>query len=1095
MYSRNFMCIHDMPISPRTSRRAGRLAVWVVAGVLGWAALAPPASAQSRSTSALRGEVLLPGGTPAPQVFVQLENPSTGLSRTALTNASGRFLFLGLPPGGPYDLELTLLGYAKVRIEALNLAVGETRPLRITLSTEALELEGIDVTLERTSLFDPGRVGPVTLVPAGEIANLPLPTRDLTQLALLSPLVTRTESGGFSVAGQNERYNAILIDGRTARDPFGLTPGGLPGGAAGGKLIPLDAVAQYEVLVAPYDVRLSGFTGGVMNAVTRSGTNRLEATAFAAHRPSAVGGELLLETGASSGADISTTQAGFSLGGPIVKDRAHYFMALEFEALSRPPQGFILGRDDPQLIRLGEPEVEVAREAIRSFLGEDPGTAGVLSLDRSLLNLFAKVDVALGEGHRLTVRNVLARAEDDGAPNRLGFDPYGLSTNGAERTGLSNTVNAELISALGGRTTNELSVLMQVGSDESRANVPWPQIEVPVLSSIAGAASVRELRAGGALTSQDNDLEQLQLRVTDHLTFVRGSTTYTFGATAARYDFSQRYLPGGVGEFLFADVTALQNGSPSQLQWTSVAPGRSERVDFGVSEVGVMAQSELSAGKGLTMRFGLRADVPWIDADARRNWPVLNFFGWDTGALPGGNLLLSPRWSFNWQSDDGAGSTQVRAGAGLFNGQIPFVWMADALQNDGARTVVNRCGQGNIPGWDGAPPESCRFSPPEETRNVTVFSPDFRYPQDFRISLGMDQQVGDATLSFGVLYNRAFNQLVLSELNLGTPSRTGPVREYGGADRTYHGEPVPTGFLPVRADERFGQVLFASNASDDWAMAATAEAQGRIRGLDVRAGYTWSASRDRMSLVATDMISNFGFTGVETEPNAQPVRRSNFDRPHKVVASISGAPLGEVGPRISLLYIGQSGAPFSYVYGGDVNGDGYPGLGPAFERTNDLFFVPEPQSLLLMGFASQGLLAEATEQFECLRGRAGQFVERNGCRAPWQNSLDLRFSQLLPSGLGRLRLDLDFVNVLNLVNPEWGRIETVRPVVPLLDFVERSEAGSVLDPGQGGRMVNRWSGASFRDAEGRLQPTQPWTSVPNRSQWQVQLGVRMELGR
>ncbi len=258
-------------------------------------ATSAPLSAQSRSTSAIRGDVTLPTGAAAEQVFVRLRNESTGLERTGLTNTSGRFLFLGLPPGGPYQVEVSLLGYAAVTLSDLTLAVGETRPLRIALTTEAVQLEGINVELVRDELFDPGRIGPVTLISAREIAQVPLPTRDLTQLALLSPLVTRTESGGFSVAGQNERYNSILIDGQTARDPFGLTPGGLPGGAAGGKLIPLDAVAQYEVLVAPYDVRLSGFTGGVMNAVTKSGTNRFEATAFASHRPSAVGGEFVLE--------------------------------------------------------------------------------------------------------------------------------------------------------------------------------------------------------------------------------------------------------------------------------------------------------------------------------------------------------------------------------------------------------------------------------------------------------------------------------------------------------------------------------------------------------------------------------------------------------------------------------------------------------------------------------------------------------------------------------------------------------------------------------------------------------------------------------
>ncbi len=1054
--------------------------------------LAFPATlaAQSRSTSAIRGEVSLPGGAPAVGAEASLSDSTNGFTRTILVDSRGGFLFLAVPPGGPYTIDVRLIGFAPGRIRDLDLSVGEIRMVSLELAQTAIELEGITVQSDRADVFDRGRVGPATLLSAREIESLPLLSRNLSDLAALSPLVTRTESGGLSVAGQNERYNSILIDGQWAKDPFGLTPGGVPGGQAGAKLLPIDAVAQYEVLVAPYDVRLSGFTGGVMNAVTRRGGNSVEGAGSFAHRNPGLGGPLKLATGdVAEGSEVERSVFSFRLGGPIVRDRVHYFLAAEIESQRRPPQGFSLGREPAALIGLAEADARRAGEAIGDFIGEQPGELGVVDLDRTLTNVFARIDWRLSETSLLVARNIFASAQDEDGPNRLGFDPYGFSSNSVGRQGRTNAVSLELTSAIGARASNELALLFQTNSDQTTPRSAQPQVDVNVLSSVDGVAVSRDVRAGARLTAQDSRLSQYQLRLTDNVSLVKDRTTFTLGVSGALYGFDQRFLPGALGEFRFRSVAAVEAGTPDLFSWTSLQEGEPESVDFSVAELGILAQSELDAGKGLTLRFGVRMDVPYVLADPVRNWDVLNFFGWDTGRLPSGNALFSPRWSFNWQGD-GERRTQVRGGAGLFSGQIPFVWLADALQQNGRRSVVNVCRGADAPTWTGQTPTSCRFGAPEEIRNVTVFSSDFRYPQDFRISLGFDREISDdASFSLGLLYNRALNQLVLSELNLGTPDAVGPVREFGGTDRTYHGRAIPSGFTPVRENADFGQVILASNESEDWAAAVTAEAQGRVGRVSLRAGYTWSTSKDRMSLVSTDMISNFGFTPVETHPNRQPLTSSNFERPHKVVISAVTKLFGANGPTVSLLYLGQSGAPFSYVYGGDLNGDGYPGFGPAFERTNDLFFVPDPSSQLQSGFATQALLTGAVADFDCLASQVGQILKRNSCRSPWQSSLDLRVAQEVQTGVGTLRLELDAVNVLNLLNSNWGRVETVRAVVPIVDFAGRAESLNEIRP-----LAVRWAGGSVRGAEGQLRPVEPWTPAPARSQWQIQLGARFSFG-
>ncbi len=278
------------------------------------------ASGQSQTSSAIRGVVLIADDTPIVGATVIVRHAQTGVEKGSLSNADGRFLLLLLQPGGPYELTISYLGYSDLTVEGIQLQVGETQTLTIYLTESAIEVEGIAVNVERDEIFNPGQVGPATLLNERMVESVPILSRDVMELANLSPLVKTTENGGFSIAGQNDRYNQILIDGVTNKDAFGLTAGGVPGGQAGAKMLPIDAVAQYEILVAPFDVRLSGFTGGVMNAVTKTGTNDWNLRAFGVGRHEALMGDLSLPTGLVNATGVDRSLFGFSAGGPIICD-------------------------------------------------------------------------------------------------------------------------------------------------------------------------------------------------------------------------------------------------------------------------------------------------------------------------------------------------------------------------------------------------------------------------------------------------------------------------------------------------------------------------------------------------------------------------------------------------------------------------------------------------------------------------------------------------------------------------------------------------------------------------------------------------------
>ncbi|NJD17731.1 MAG: hypothetical protein FIA95_00375 [Gemmatimonadetes bacterium] len=373
-----------------------------------------------------------------------------------------------------------------------------------------------------------------------------------------------------------------------------------------------------------------------------------------------------------------------------------------------------------------------------------------------------------------------------------------------------------------------------------------------------------------------------------------------------------------------------------------------------------------------------------------------------------------------------------------------------------------------------------------------LFEDGFAYPQYAKLSAAVDQELRPGwSASLGVLFSHSVNQVLLRELNIHPQEPLGPLRGYGGKARGYFGAPGNLGFSPIRLLPGYDQVLLVTNGGGDRSYSVTAELRGTLGArLAFQAGYAYARSYDRMSLADVDLIADFGETPPHADPNDPPLTPSNFDRPHKVVLSLWGTPIpGLPRTEVSLLYTGESGLPFSYVYRGDYNGDGYPGLGPASDRNNDLLYVPENPFEVPSGFGTSARLQAALDTDACLRRFRGQFVMRNRCRAPWQNRLDLRLAQALQVGEASVRLEADLVNLLNLFNGDWGLVHTIGPVSSLLQPYERAPLT--------GELLSEWAGGllPFRDGRGTLVTPQPWTVASPASQWQAQLGVRVTLGR
>ncbi|MFQ5690006.1 MAG: TonB-dependent receptor domain-containing protein [Gemmatimonadota bacterium] len=1084
-------------------RPTGLARPWRVAGaILLGSLLAPlPAAGQGVTTAAIGGRILDASGRPIADARVEMLHVASGIAAFASSRPDGRFFLPNLRPGGPYRLRVSKLGFATRTRENLYLRLGQVRQADVTLRTQAVALPGLDVRVEANPEFNPSRMGASVLLDETTVERLPTLTRNYIEFAELSPLV-KVSDEGISIAGQNFRFNSIQIDGALNQDVFGLSASGVAGGQANARPIPLEAIDQFEVLLAPFDVRQSGFTGGVLNAVTRSGTNEWKGSGFGFFRDESFVGDLTVDEVSRKPEQLDDIHFGGSLGGPIVKDRIHLFAAGEYERRRQPPPGFQVGVDNP-LLTLIQPDSAQRMLDILSGLGADPGSFGPITLDNTLANAFVRLDAQLSDRHRLMVRHNYVGAWNDPPPNRLPGEPYELSSNGTNVETTNNSTVVELLSDLGDRLSNDLLVNAGFIRDNTAPVADYPRVEVDLASQFVQERRLRRVRAGADFFAQSNDLDQDILQVSDNLTLALGGHRLLFGVSLERFGIRRRFQPGALGSYRFSSLAALEANRPDRYDISLPQPGATDpTARFAVLQWGGYVQDEWTIGDRLNLRLGARIDVPVLTASPRDNPAVKEDFGLHTSDTPSGNLLFSPRFGFNLRLDD---ATQLRGGVGLFTGRPPFAWLANAFQNTGLETVFLSCEGENAPPFDpGAPPPTRCLDgsgPETGTPDINVFDPGFDFPQDFKFSLGLDRK-----LPFGfvgtteVVLTDAVNQIFLEELNLGDAVlEKSPLNGYtdglGFGQREVFGHPTVEGFAPNRRSDRFGSVIRVTNSDGNISYGLSAELRRRFgRRFGLRAGYAFGRSGDTQSLISSDVTTNFGLTPVAGDPN-HPLRQpSLFDRPHKVVVNGTAHLLDRFGgTEITVLYVGQSGRPYSYVYQDDLNGDGFSGTGRTLDLGNDLFWVPSGTSDLPQGgVAERFVLQQLIAREKCLRENRGQIVPRNACRNPWSNQLDLRIGQTIRSGGTRVQVTFDMLNLLNFFSDGLGHVETARDNVKILRLTGRRSGLPLAPANPRDPLGVKFLGPIHQNPEtGGIRGALPRVPDVPASQWQAQLGIRV----
>jgi outer membrane receptor protein involved in Fe transport len=1001
---------------------------WIRKAGLGLAVLALGVTAarrgeaQGTTFSAVQGIVTQAGTTDRAieGATITVINGSTGQRYSATSRSNGRFNVENVAIGGPYTIEARAIGYQAARRSNVTLTLGQRYDANFTLQQSVVQLQEVVVSGAANPLINANKTGAEQIIGAQAIENLPLLGRNFTDLVRTSPQVV-----GTSVSGQNNRFNNIQIDGGVNNDLFGLGGTGAPGGQVNASAISLEAVKEFQILIAPFDVRQAGFTGGLVNAVTKSGTNEFHGSIFGYLQSNGLVGK---DTAGAEAAAFNTKQYGFTASGPIVRDKVHFFVAADLQKQSTPWAGQQIGSDPTggaDSVGIGITQATAQRVTdYLTGLGYNPGDWRAPTLSTPDNNVFGKLTFHLGTNSSLELSNNYVKASDDkltrnstATGNR---DGYQLSLSGWSQANKNNTTRAKWAAVFGNGLNNEF-----LAGYSSIRDIRDLTNRIPLLL-IGGDRSSATIAAGGDRFSQGNQLNQDIYEITDNLTFDVGAHRITVGTHNEFFKFFNVFTAGSYGIYSFKNVDSLIGSNPNRYEILFGTPSRPEGAvaNFNVKQYGFYAEDAWSPSDRLTLTLGLRADLPKVD-NPTTNPGLLDSLGVNTGVSPNGKLW-SPRFGFNFDPM-GQGKMIFRGGVGVFSGRPPYVWVSNAFVNTGLEQLDLVCSGSQVPAFTldtAATPRTCKSGsgPSSSASTINYFDKNFKYPQALKIAFGMDRQLPwNVVATFDFLHTRSLNQFFLSDVNL----VTGGINNEG---RRLYGTVNPTvgsgtgSATAARYSNSYRAVIRHSNQSGDFSTSLTGQLQKRFsNGIEFNIGYTWSRTRDQMSLTSSIASSNLGFAPLAGEMDQRFRRISAFDRPHKV--AISGSVNAPFKTRVSLFYTGQSGNPYTYMIVGDANADGI--------TTNDIAYIPrDANDITLSGTPADQATKFATldayiNDQACLRDNRGKVMERNTCRNPWQSFLDGRIGKVIPTVSGQsLELTLDVFNLLSLVGSDWGTIRS-----------------------------------------------------------------------
>ena len=1013
------------------------------------------------TTSSIYGTVSDSENVPLPDATVIATHLPTGTTYGSTSNLDGQVNLRNMRVGGPYTVSVSYVGFKTKEITNVQLTLGKTFEFEMVLQADN-ELEEVILTSTGDNVFGNNRTGAETSVGREAISTLPTISRSASDFTRLEPSAT-----GNSFGGRNDQFNNFSLDGSIFNNPFGLDSP-TPGGQTDAQPISLDAIDQISVAIAPYDVTQAGFTGASVNAVTKSGTNEFHGTVYGFFRNESMTGDKV------KGDEIfvpklDQKQYGFSIGGPIIKNKLFFFANLERDDRTDLGSSWVPNTGSGKIneSRVLESDM-IAVQSFLNGLGYDPGTyEGFVYGTESLKGIF-KLDWNINDKHRIAlVYNFLdASKEKPAHPSALGFRGPSASTIQFENAGyqINNKLNSFLLE-MNSNFTNNLTNKLQVGYsffDDFRNPMSSPAPSFTILEN--GAPYII---AGHEPFSINNKLEQTVFQFTDNLTYFYKNHTLTAGISFEKFKFGNSFnlgvygargvffpTSGSVDEFLndpsiaddlaaaiAADQSLTENGegNPGGFNWY--------KADLG--QFAFYLQDEWQTTENLRLTLGIRFDKPmyfdtskyaqeFIDTQCCYN-PNIEYFDPKTGEevffdsteMPTESVLVSPRFGFNWDVK-GDNTFQVRGGTGVFSGRFPFVWLGNQVGN----------------------PNFFFYQ---------VVDPDFRWPQVWRTNIGLDYKFeNNFVLSTDFIFTKDINGAHVQNWGLNKPTGT-----LAGVDN----RPIYTD-SDKNSFQNGAYVFTNSDKGKTFNWSAKVE-KSWSNDLYMSLAYNYLKAEDVNSIEAEITGDAFAGNPALGNVNDDVLARSKYGDDHRFIGVISKKwryGNDRWASTISSFFEYAQGGRFSYTYGGDINFDG--------SGLNDLIYVPTQAEIQTMNFARPEM-ATAFDAFiaqdDYLKERRGKYAERYAAISPWRGRIDVKFLQDYNFNIGdktqTVQFSIDVLNFGNMLNSDWGVIQQPNSIQPI------------------GVSVDANTKVPTYSFDGNLQKTFGY-DASLLSRWQMQFGLR-----
>jgi len=829
--------------------------------------------------------------------------------------------------------------------------------------------------------------------------------------------------------------------------------------------IPLDAVDQIQVNIAPFDVRQGNFVGAGINAVTRSGTNEFSGSIYRISRnEDYVGtkaGDLAFDPGT-----FNFSQIGARVSGPIMKDKLFFFVNFEDDGLDQPGTTFLpnLGGQpvEGNTTRVLQSDLDQVSSFLRDNFDYDTGPYSGWGLETPSQRFIGKLDFNANETNKFSIR-YLHLDSKTGVPmsnsGSLGFGGRRDNTNSMAfaNSGYSILENirstvGEWNSIIGANKSNNM-IIGYTTNDESRE--PKGSF-FPMVDILENGQAYMSF--GFEPFTPANQLRYNTLQFQNNFSLFTERHDLTFGVTAQRYRSENVFFPGSQSVYVYnslddfltdaQDYLANPNRTTSpvtlnrfQVRYNNI-PGQTEPLQpLEVLYAGAYAQDEWRATNRLKLTFGLRLDVPKFKETGFEN-PQANALSFrdETGStvqfrtekLPDANILWSPRLGFNWDVY-GNRSTQVRGGTGVFTGSPAYVWISNQIGQNGILTGFN-----DIRDTDTRPfnPDPDFYKPtnvtgaPAATYELNFTDPNYKFPQLWRTNVALDQQLpGGFVGTAEFMYNKDVNGTYYINANLPAPQSA-----FTGADTRPR-------YTSNRINSNITSATTLRNQSEgySWNIAASLE-RSFENGFYVKAAYSYGEARNTVD-PGSIAFGSWSANAHAGDPNNPGVAYSAFSPGHRSFLALSyrreyfnfGA------TSVSLFAERRTIGNTSYIFSGDLNGDG--------GSFNDLIYIPRNTSEMNFEvYTASGRTFTAAEQATAweayinqdpyLSEHRGEYAERGAVFLPQHLRADLRITQELFKDLGgkrnSLQLRLDILNVGNLINKDWGLSKRLVSNTPLI---------------------------------------------------------------